>query len=245
MAQISRPLSDVSKLDWGPDQIALVLRKQIPNDATFAYSVANPEGAAFEVALDPLSWPQSGLQRLQVRLRKTDAGSTSVVVILLQGNRVIAYRIIQPNQTFTTHTIDLTDAEKNAILDYTDLRVRVVAGQAITLDCEQCDTAAMQFIFGLSGIEGDQGCCIGMNHPVVLTYNDNCDWRGPSFETCGNLWILSYKDGMWVLELTTGEVYYEASGEAWDCRSALTLEKSGGVGLICQIYPDAITIFPV
>jgi hypothetical protein len=167
MPQISRPLFDVSRADWSPDQIAPVIRKLDHNDVTFAASIADPEGAAFEVRLDPLSWPQSGSQRITARLRRTDTGDIHVALILLQGNRVIAYRIIEPNQSFTTHTIELTVAERNAIFDYTDLRLRVVAGQAIALGCAQCEAAAFQFIFSLTGIEGSQPCCSQMNHPVI------------------------------------------------------------------------------
>jgi Concanavalin A-like lectin/glucanases superfamily len=130
MSQIAVPISDISTGQW-TQPVWSRINGPSENDANPATSSANPVNDAFEVALAQLQWPQSGGEVVAVRLRKTDSGSVSVQVTLLQGTKIIATRTYLPSTTFSYYYIYLNSSEVSRITDFGALRLQVVAGATL------------------------------------------------------------------------------------------------------------------
>ena len=126
MTQNSQPDSDISVVDWTPTPVYEEL-------APFGSGeVTSPSGGfndSFEVGLADLAWPKAGPQQVTVCLKRTETGGPPndppVRVELKQGSTVIATRTFTPTTSYQDFTVTLTDSEKQAITDYTNLSVRV------------------------------------------------------------------------------------------------------------------------
>lgn len=137
MSQTTRPTADVTDRTglWSNLPLYEKLDETSPDDADWVTSSGDPVRDAFEVHLAPLAWPADGPHQLSVRLRKSGPGAVPVYVYLLQGPLIIAVRTLAPPAGFATEVVELTAGERAAITDYTDLRVRVVAGGVTTPCC--------------------------------------------------------------------------------------------------------------
>jgi hypothetical protein len=242
MPQTARPRSDVSDTGWTPQPVAPQLNEVVPNDASLVTSSANPQGDTFEVKLDALAWPDNGPQTLTVRLQAT--GSTpfpNVIVLLLQGTAIIAYRTVQPTATFTNYDFALTQAEIDLITDYTNLHLRVTAGLALTTGCSQLPNGAAQhFIFTPAGITPNRcAYCEELNQPTEISYVSGCVWQQPPAEAvCGSLFWQFQGMGNGVWQLTA---------PSWDGQSPLTLPLTVGTdgSNSCLNFPSSLTLTPI
>jgi hypothetical protein len=115
MPQIALPASDISDSGWTPTPVFAQIDQRTPTDTTSVISSGKSQGDSFEVKFAPLSYPGPGTVTLSVRLKKTDSGKLPVTVRLVRGSTVIASRVIQPQQAFTTSAIVLTAAEAAGI----------------------------------------------------------------------------------------------------------------------------------
>jgi hypothetical protein len=131
MPQKSTPTVDVSNNFWSPPPVADQVKEATPDDSTLASTGPNPQGASFEVKLKGLAVPDKGPHILTVRLRELGTGGLPVAVALLQGSQIITVSSATPGAAFVNgfFVVTLTDAEAARITDYTDLRVRVIAGR--------------------------------------------------------------------------------------------------------------------
>lgn len=136
MAQFARPDSIVSAGSW--TGAATAIDESTPSDADFIFSPNNPNNTV-EIGLSNVSDPQASTGHvLRVRLTQGDADgstpdgggtATNYTITLVQGTTTIATAAsaVTSPSTWTTVTYNLSGAEANAISDYTDLRVRVLA----------------------------------------------------------------------------------------------------------------------
>jgi hypothetical protein len=134
MAQKSWPISEVSNLGWTPTPVHQPINELVANDTSLVSSSGN-QGDSFVVGLRGLAWPAPGTRKLTVRLKKTDAGNLPVYVTLLQGNTPVAAGVYQPTLSLLDYVMTLTQDEAALISDYNALRVRVTAGNSVSVDC--------------------------------------------------------------------------------------------------------------
>jgi hypothetical protein len=246
MPQVALPRSDIFDNGWTPTPVYSQLDAGSP-----VTSSTNPQGDSFEVKLDALAYPDSGPQTLTVRLQATGSPPfPNVTILLLQGTRVIAYQIVQPTAAFADYTITLSADESRWITDYTDLRVEVRAGLALTTGCSQLPNGAAQsFILYPTGITPNLcPACDELNRLALLTYVSGCLWRqDPQEVVCGSLlWQLQgMGNGVW--QLRNGLVIYQVTAPAWDGQSPLTLPLTVGPASDgpCLNYPGSLTVTPV
>lgn len=144
--QQARPSADVTIEGWSPPPLYERLDEAEPDDGDFVESPSDPEGATFEVRLSALAWPKTGTQTLRFRLRKTAAEDVPATVFLLQGNAILAFSRVEPTTAFATYALELSQEQVHAITDYTDLRVRVMAGiKKIVIPC--CEVAVPEILY--------------------------------------------------------------------------------------------------
>jgi hypothetical protein len=152
--QYVRPAADVSDTGWTrfPATIALppgqadgdfrrLNELTADDDATYLFSSNNPTGDTVEVKFPRVAVPvkcEDGL--LTVRLRSTAVNPPLVTVALLQGTRILAYQNLPPSPPpISTSYIDVNVPVPAAVIatitNFSDLRVRVVAGGVDTGCC--------------------------------------------------------------------------------------------------------------
>jgi hypothetical protein len=203
MTQLARPQSDVAVSGWTPTPVAERLREPTPDETTYVTS-SNPTGDTFEVQFPPLAWPWPGAHKLTVFLRKTDAGNIPVTVALLQGSTLIAFTTVQPSESFASAVLTLTAAEVGRITDYTNLRLRVIAGGVPTDCCPQPIPTLLRLTF----TSDDCPCIHGLSGILTHVPQSNPPaWFaavGPECDTGEvNEWTLTCSSGSWVLSAAT------------------------------------------
>src|SRR5262249_12796636 len=114
MGQVARPVADVANQGWSPTPVYGKINEVQPDTATWVSS-SGSAGDRFVVKLGGVAWPADGPRVLKVTLRKTAGGVLFVVVDLMQGDVVVATRILQLTTSFETRTIVLTPAEVDQI----------------------------------------------------------------------------------------------------------------------------------
>ena len=224
MAQVVRPVADVSVNGWTPVPVYSRINESPPDDSSLVSPQDSPQGDNFEVDFPVLARPEAGAHRLTVRMRRT-VDLIAVLVTLRMAGKAVASRTFYPSTTFADYTIDLQPAEIAAITDYRLLTMSVLAGP--TKDCDQCPAAALQWQFQLSGITSST-CfnCSVLNRNNVLTYTGKtpggspecfnlCTWEGgeqldPCNDGVGFRWFLTYANfasigaSRWHLSLIQG-----------------------------------------
>ena len=248
--QAATPLADVAISNWSPAPLYARINGASPNDSSFV-SCPLPPGGSFDVRLAPLAPPGgcAAPQTLTVRIEKTDAGVALVTFFLLQagpgGVVTVAARSVTPTQAFVGYQLTLTQAEIDLITDYTNLRVRVLAGGPGTGSYGSAGSGSggpvcpcplsTTFTFTLSGLTG---ACAVMNGTWALVANlaPACEWfNTPSWGQIG----LGLSNGSWLLGIVSnaGNAQYTASSLSCSGTSTMTLQSSSG----CN-WPATLTI---
>ena len=88
-----------------------------------------------------------------------------MIVTLLQGSSIIAARIVEPPSSFTTYSLELTDAEIEQITDYTNLSLRVIAGNVSVVCCAN-DLPSLLYLT-VTSTTGACACLDGLVIPLV------------------------------------------------------------------------------
>jgi hypothetical protein len=178
MSQLSRPSQDVSNSGWTPASgLSALLNEPVADDGSFTFSSNDPQGDAFEVKLAALAWPEAGPQTLTVRLRQSAAGTAKVYLALLQGSQIIAARTVIPTQSFANWGMTLTPDEAARISDYTDLRLRVIAGASVAVPC--CpDTLLPALVTAHITAQTGDSACLPDTLPLA-TYPSGWMYTGP------------------------------------------------------------------
>ena len=134
MTQTARPMADDFAGQWTPVPLFPQVDGVSPNDGGPITSGTNPVGDACQVKLSGVAWPgPGGPEVLTVRMMGDSA--TQATVLLLQGAQVIAAGRFVPGPSFLDCMLMLTAAQIAQIDDYTDLHVRVIAGDVLTTCC--------------------------------------------------------------------------------------------------------------
>ena len=124
MSQTALPVPpDIVNTGWNPVPVSSTIAAHQTVTTT-----PDPTQVSFTVKLAALSWPSAGPQKLTVNLRADGPAAAVVVIRLLQGSQVIATTVTNPGTTFQDVVMELTEAQKASITDYTDLSLTVVAG---------------------------------------------------------------------------------------------------------------------
>ena len=132
-----RPDADIETSDWTATPLWSKLDETSPDDATTeidSSEFSDPDVAQtfdFEIRLtDPPSTP-TGRETITWRVRhylEVVSGNFDTDVITLelkQGSTVIATQSVSANTSYTTDSDVLSQAEKDSITDWTDLRIKV------------------------------------------------------------------------------------------------------------------------
>lgn len=214
MSQKSRPAADVFNSGWSPSvKYFRRINEEIPDSSpgSVVTSANDPAGNIFEVKLSNLAWPQDGASKLTVELQKTDVGSVPVTILLVQGSTVIASKSVTPGTTFDKYFLNLPEDQINPITDYTDLRVRVIAG-SLTVSC--CPVNVPPVLYA-SFPGATLGCtCLG---PIQIVYDQATGrWKG-SKAICGTVVTVQMRCGA-----TESNFLAIAS-----CPGSLAVEKEG------------------
>lgn len=127
MAQYGRPGSDVSTGAWAATPLYEKIDEATCSDADYVQSANNPSSDTFECGLSSVSDP--GVHTGHVlRCRVVGSGTGTIDFGLYQGSTAIAtYGATAWPASFTTWTLNLSEAQAGNITDYADLRVRVIA----------------------------------------------------------------------------------------------------------------------
>jgi hypothetical protein len=188
--QSARPVQDVTNSGWSlvpasPANVYAKLNDIAPDDdLSYVSSSNNPQGDSFEVKLAGLAVPVAGQDgQLTVRLRSTSGNSIPVSLILLQGSGVLVHQSVSPNTTYSNVVINVPAAVLASITDFTDLRLRVVAG-ALTVTC--CPSNPVPAVLFATFSGGTGGCSCLNGQTLELTYNTTTHtWMSP-VEHLGN-----------------------------------------------------------
>jgi len=176
--QKSRPIEDIEECGWDPDTIYSEINEAVPDDSSFVEAVRDL--AMFEVALDPLEWPDDGLQTLTVRLK----GGDPVSVLLLQGDEIVWEDGITGTGLFQNYVLEV---DPSAITDYTDLRVVVIKDGV----CSECcpDTGIPKTLTATITDTGDCGCG---EQTVTMKWQGGGVW-GADITFCGSVGSVSWE----------------------------------------------------
>ena len=160
MSQYGRPITDITNSGWTPIPVYAQIGEVSPDDADYVISSAEPGTSSFEVLLSELAQPDFGNHTLSVRLDKTDLGNLPVTIELLQGDSVIATRVVStPALSFHTYDFALTDIEVGAITDYANLRLRVT----VTSEWNSSSSSATSDQSGNSGGSAESSTASGQS----------------------------------------------------------------------------------
>jgi hypothetical protein len=134
-SQFARPALDITTGFWTVTPLWNKLAETAPDDATTQIqSGADPVNDTFEVKLSPVTDPATSSGHI-VRYRVAQIGTRTATVdaSLYQGATLIASDVQQTLTTaYQTFSFTLSAVQADAITDYTDLRVRVVANASGT-----------------------------------------------------------------------------------------------------------------
>ncbi len=109
MTQKARPAADVSNDGWTPTPVYAQLNEAVPDDGTFVTAPA--QGGSFIVRLARLAAPVVGPDEFPHTLTIRLSGPGLVLIEFLQGETLIAMRVVDPPPGFAPYTITLTRVE--------------------------------------------------------------------------------------------------------------------------------------
>jgi hypothetical protein len=184
MPQYARPSSDLLNSVWTPlsgENLWQDIDEEtvVNADADYVWSRSGSSNVdTFVVKVDGISnWPEEGVLKLKVRLRKDGEDDKQVTVRLLQAGAEIARRVIEsPPTGFYTFVFELTSEERRRIFRYSQLQVEVRAG------VNACDAIPPS---------------TSSQNPVEVTTSDcGCAQNSGSF-TSGHYPFLFYDNGIW------------------------------------------------
>ena len=189
MAQVVRPVSDVSTGSWTPTPVYQQIDETDPDNSTTEVTSGNdPTTEIFEVKFPKLEPPVAGTHVLKVRLKRTGSSEDVwALVQLMQGNRQVAAKGVKnPATSYETTELTLTDDEVNRITDYEDLRLSVTAMTPGA--CIYCTTGTVQPAYKItfSGVENDDCLvCDSVNGTYITTQGGNpCDTVATFLSQC-------------------------------------------------------------
>lgn len=118
------PSADLSVGGWEVSPLFSKVNEAIPDDNSFAtYTSGDP---SFLLQLPARTVPNPDAEHV-LRVRVSAAASSQFTVELLQGNFRVGHWQFSCVSEFHTHSLTLSDAQRDSIVDYTNLRVRVTA----------------------------------------------------------------------------------------------------------------------
>ena len=131
--QISRPTNIVTAGSWsvvGAANLYDAVNEETVDDSSYIQSEENPANDTVEFTLAALGTPETRTNHV-VHYRFAEdinsSGAQTLIVQLVEGTTVIAQKTETPTTTLTDGTLTLTEAEAQAITDYTNLRIRFIA----------------------------------------------------------------------------------------------------------------------
>ena len=129
MAQFARPSSDITIGDWQAPPLYAQVNEVSPDDGDFITAFGE---AYCELGLGAVLAPGPGSVTLRVRFRKVvDAPESLVIATLMEGATQIAQEQFSvTSEFFSTGSFVLSPAEKAAITDWSNLRVRLAYAPA-------------------------------------------------------------------------------------------------------------------
>lgn len=142
MAQFARPDADLSVGAWGAAPLWSKLDDN--SDADFIAAPDGTDNVTCDLGLTDIVDPRSSSGHVLRWRRRVDAGSqVQLVVELRQGAAAIVTRTEAglSNTAFATSSYTLSAAEADAITDYTDLRVRLIASDFGALNLDHAEVA--------------------------------------------------------------------------------------------------------
>ena len=130
MAQFARPVSDVTT-DWTTTPLWSKLDETSPDDGDFITGTGNAQ--TFEVKLSAVTDPAIGTGHV-ARIKAQATGGQAAEKLNTWGLYQGATPIVTSNQTiargsFNEYSISLSEAQADAITDYSDLRIRGLTAQ--------------------------------------------------------------------------------------------------------------------
>jgi hypothetical protein len=128
MAQFARPSADISLGSWTVAPLFSKVNETVANDTPFILSDNNTSPDTAEIALSSISLPGAGTVTVRVRSRKSASAGHTIdhVVTLVQGTTTIATQTVANiDEVWTTRVFTLSEAERNAVTNWGDVRVRV------------------------------------------------------------------------------------------------------------------------
>jgi hypothetical protein len=148
VSQFARPTSVISAGSWTDQDGSVVAADMISaisevtaDDLTYIQSESDPDDDTVEFSLTEVTDPQSLLTHVQrVRLGKSGSDVIDMTVSLRQGTTEIAsWLSADVSATPTTVATNLSTSQINAISDWSDLRMRIVATviPVVTTDTSQ------------------------------------------------------------------------------------------------------------
>ena len=137
MAQFGRPDGDISTGGWTPTPLNAEIDETVADDGTTEIlSADDPVSDTSEVSLSTVTDPALStghILRFRHQHTTTGGGSAPAMTLvgsLYQGTTLIAESSVAPAKgVWGTEALTLSGAEADAITDYTDLRVRLVANK--------------------------------------------------------------------------------------------------------------------
>lgn len=132
LPQSARPISDITKGGWtassGTDLYAM-LDESYPSDADYIRSASNPTADLCEVRLATLNDPLVGTgHKVKYRVDREGDATTQIVFYLMEGaTQRATWTVVNAPGDPTDGEYALSEAEANAISDYSNLRVRIEA----------------------------------------------------------------------------------------------------------------------
>lgn len=145
MPQFARPDADITDGAWtkssgGAGDMYTMIDEAIADDADYVQSEAAPASSAFAVGLGNVEDPVSSTGHIvRYRYQKEAAGGAQIDLIVqlrqgysgegAQGSLIHAETHTNIPNGWTAGTFTLAGAEADAITDYADLQLRLVANQ--------------------------------------------------------------------------------------------------------------------
>jgi hypothetical protein len=174
-------MADVSDSGWSPQPVFALVNEYAQDVYTWVSSSPDPKGDTFEVELQVMTYPSPGPQTVYIELRATDANAPKVTVLLVNGTTILTAWAVAPTTTFTVYALQVPDGAMLNVLNYSDLRIRVVAGPIVTTCCPN----GLPFLLTAT-VQNQTGCACLDGVTFSLLWNPRSQvWSGVSPRVCG------------------------------------------------------------
>lgn len=118
------PNADLSTGGWGESPLFSKLNEAAPDDSTYVTYLSGDPSLLLQLQPRTVSNPEA---EHVLRVRVSAAGSSRFTVELLQGTMRVGFWQFTCIEEFHTHSLTLSDSQRETITDYSNLRVRVTA----------------------------------------------------------------------------------------------------------------------